>query len=65
VGLAIGLALSLLAAVGLRSLLFQASPFDPFATVAALVVLVASTLAAGWIPARRATRVAPITALRG
>jgi ABC-type antimicrobial peptide transport system permease subunit len=65
VGLAIGLGLSMLAALGLRSLLFQASPFDPFTTIAALVVLVASSLAAGWIPARRATRVAPVTALRG
>jgi ABC-type lipoprotein release transport system permease subunit len=55
----------MLAALGLRSLLFQASPFDPFTTIAALVVLVASSLAAGWIPARRATRVAPVTALRG
>ncbi len=64
VGLTIGFGLSLLAAIGLRSLLFQARPFDPFATIAAVVVLVAATLAASWIPARHATRVAPITALR-
>jgi predicted permease len=65
VGLAIGLGLSVLAAVGLRSLLFQASPFDPLATVGALVFLLAAAFAASWIPARRATKVAPITALRG
>jgi len=65
VGLAIGLGLSVLAAVGLRSLLFQASPFDPLATVGALVFLVAAAFAASWIPARRATKVAPIMALRG
>jgi predicted permease len=64
-GLTIGLALSALAAVGLRSLLFQASAFDPIATAGALAVLVASALAASWIPARRATKVAPVTALRG
>jgi predicted permease len=65
VGLALGLGLSLLAATGLRSLLFQASSFDPIATVGAVVFLVTAAFAASWIPARRATRVAPITALRG
>lgn len=64
VGLTIGLGLSFLAAIGLRSLLFQASPFDPLATIAALAVLVTSAVAASWIPARRATKVAPVTALR-
>jgi predicted permease len=65
VGLAIGLGLSALAALGLRSMLFQASPFDPLATVGALGFLVAAAFAASWIPARRATKVAPLTALRG
>lgn len=65
VGLTVGLGLSLLAAVGLRSLLFQSSPIDPVATIGALLVLVISALAASWIPARRATKVAPVTALRG
>ncbi len=65
VGLTVGLGLSVLAAIGLRSLLFQASPFDPMATFAALVVLVGAATAASWIPARRATKVAPVTALRG
>jgi hypothetical protein len=65
VGLTIGLGLSLLAAIGLRSMLFQTSAFDPIATGAALLVLVAAAFAASWIPARRATRVAPTTALRG
>ena len=64
IGLAAGLGLSLLAAIGLRSLLFQASAFDPLATGAALVVLLGAALAASWIPARRATRVQPVTALR-
>ena len=65
VGLTIGLGLSLLAAIGLRSLLFQASPFDPMTTGAALLVLLAAAFTASWIPARRATKVAPVTALRG
>ena len=64
-GLVLGVGLSVLAAIGLRSLLFQSSAFDPLATVGALAVLVVSALAASWIPARRATKVAPVTALRG
>ena len=64
VGLSIGMGLSVLAAIGVRSLLFQASAFDPIASAGALVVLTAAAFAASWIPARRATKVAPITALR-
>ena len=64
IGLTVGLALSMLAAIGLQSMLFRASPFDPMTTGAALVILLAATLAASWIPARRATHVQPVTALR-
>ena len=64
-GLTVGLGLSVLAGMGMRSLLFQSSPFDPLATVGALVMLTGAAIAASWIPARRATKVAPVTALRG
>jgi predicted permease len=64
VGLAIGLALSALAGIGVSNILFQGSGFDPLSMGAALAVLVGATLAASWLPARRATAIPPTTALR-
>jgi predicted permease len=64
VGLAAGLALSLAATRLMGSLLFQVRPNDPatFVLVAGLTLLVA--FLASWLPARRASRVDPIVALR-
>lgn len=63
-GVAIGAAAALALTRVLASLLYGVSPTDPatFAGVSALVALVA--LAASYIPARRAMRVAPVEALR-
>jgi predicted permease len=63
-GLAIGLTVTLVLGRVLRSLLFGVTPGDPltFATVAIFFALV--SLAACLIPARRAMRVDPMTALR-
>jgi predicted permease len=64
IGVAIGVAGSLLVTRSLTALLFNVQPGDPITilSTAALLVLVAA--AASYIPARRATRVDPMVALR-
>jgi putative ABC transport system permease protein len=64
VGAAAGLAAASVATSALRALLFEVSPTDPatFAVAAALVI--GAAVAACWAPARRATRVQPVEALR-
>jgi ABC-type antimicrobial peptide transport system permease subunit len=65
---AIGGALGLGAAVGLgqlaQSLLFQLQGSDPVVLAGAAVSLTVVALAAGFIPAHRASQVDPMTALR-
>lgn len=65
---AIGLAISIPLARGtsqfVASFLFDMKPNDPRAIVLALVTLVSAALLAGYGPARRASRIDPITALR-
>jgi putative ABC transport system permease protein len=65
IGVAVGSALALAGARAIRGLLFNVSATDPltFLTVAAGLLTVA--LLASYIPARRATRVDPMIALRG
>jgi ABC-type antimicrobial peptide transport system permease subunit len=64
VGLAVGLALALALSRVLGSLLYEVSAWDPATFAAVAVVLLAIALVASWIPARRATRVDPLAALR-
>jgi len=63
-GVVIGLPLSILGARLLRSALFGIGPGDPWAFAGALAGMVLVTLGASMIPARRATRVDPMVALR-
>jgi len=65
---AIGLTIGLLLAAGvgklLSGLLYRVSPFDPIILAAAALMLSTSALLACYLPARRATRVVPLDALR-
>ena len=65
VGIVVGIAVSLAGARFARSLLFEVSPFDPLSLMAVAVLLLVLTLVACLVPAWRALRVDPVTALRG
>jgi len=63
-GVAAGMALSLAASKILVNLLFQVKPNDPATLALAAALVLAVTLFASFIPARRASRVDPVVALR-
>ncbi|HKV37081.1 MAG TPA: ABC transporter permease [Pyrinomonadaceae bacterium] len=64
IGLAIGIPTALFAAKFISSQLFGLKPADPVALIGAAVVLTLVALLAGYVPARRASRVNPLRALR-
>jgi ABC-type antimicrobial peptide transport system permease subunit len=64
VGVAVGLAAALAMTRMLRGMLFEIHPNDPLTLAAAATVLVIVTAVAAWLPARRASRIDPIIALR-
>jgi predicted permease len=61
---AIGLVTALVGSRLIASLLYQVPPRDPWTLAGVAALLTAVSLTAVWIPARRATRVEPSTALR-
>jgi len=63
-GIAAGTALSLVALKVAAKLLYGLTPRDPFSFVVAIVLLSVAALAAAYIPARRASRLQPMAALR-
>ncbi|MEP6496169.1 MAG: FtsX-like permease family protein [bacterium] len=65
VGIALGFALTVVAGLGMRPLLFDVSPFDPITLTGSIVVIAAATIAASLIPAASAARVEPRVALEG
>jgi ABC-type antimicrobial peptide transport system permease subunit len=64
VGGAIGVAASLVAGRVLAAMLFGVGTFDPLVLTGAPLVLGAAAWLAAYLPARRASQVDPITALR-
>jgi hypothetical protein len=64
IGLVIGLAISLVTAQLLRGLLFETSELDPASLLATLLIVVCVAVIASYVPARRATRVDPVLALK-
>ena len=63
-GIAIGIAAALGAGRFVASQLFGLEPTDPTTMMAAIVVMLAVSAAAGYLPARRAARVDPMVALQ-
>ena len=63
-GVALGLGLAMVLANAMRLMFFQVSPYDSSTFIAVGVLLLMTGLAAAFVPARRAARVAPMAALR-
>jgi predicted permease len=64
IGLVAGALLAAAAAAALRGLLYGISPFDPVAWALAIGAMIAASALANFVPARRAMRIDPMTALR-
>jgi predicted permease len=63
-----GFTIGILASLGLtryiRNMLYDLTPLDPVTLCSAILLLLLVVLAAGWLPARRASRLDPMVALR-
>ncbi len=64
VGLAVGLSGSVILSRAMESLVFGITPTDPLTYGVVALLLFVSAAGASWIPARRASRVDPVLALR-
>ena len=63
-GLTIGLPAALTASKLVESFLFEMKPNDPLALAGSVVTLVSAAILAGYLPARNASRIDPMIALR-
>jgi predicted permease len=64
IGVAVGVGAAIASSRLVANLLFDTSPFDPVTFILIPAVLVAVACVAIWVPARRASRVDPVIALR-
>src|SRR5438552_9431771 len=64
IGLALGLAASLAFNRTIHAFILGVSPYDPITLITVIVILLTVTALAGYLPARRASRVDPTVALR-
>jgi ABC-type antimicrobial peptide transport system permease subunit len=64
IGIGIGLCASLLFTRLLGSMLFGLQPTDALTLAGAVLLLSAAAMLAGWAPARKASRIQPVQALR-
>jgi len=64
VGLAFGIVGAAITVRALSTVIYDVSPWDPLAWIAAIVTLLGVSVLASWLPARRALRVDPVEALR-
>ena len=63
-GIVIGVPVTLAGTRVVRNMLYGLQGFDPFSLAGAVALLLFAGLAAGYLPARRASRVDPVVALR-
>jgi predicted permease len=64
IGTGVGLPLAIMAARTIKDQLFAVDAIDPMSFAVALLVVSLMTVLTGWLPARRAARINPVTALR-
>ena len=63
IGVAVGVPLSVAVATTIQRLLYQVGPTDPWIMAACVTILLTVTALAGYLPARRASRIDPVRAL--
>ena len=64
IGMVVGLIAALVLTRAMRALLFEVTPLDPISFAISLGLLAGVAVLASYIPARRATKIDPLAALR-